>query len=604
MVSTVSAILALSLSTVPIPSGKISNTPISIDLSDGDQYDPHVDGDLAAYSHADISGRQEIRYYRFGAGTPSSAIPNGGGADYLSDIDRGRIAFTRTGSGNPLILIFDTTLPNPQPQVVNEKPAMNRAGTALGDQIIAYGDFTLASEAGTAEMVAYDLSTGAEARLSNDLLNDTNPAVSPGGDVVVWEKCVSFINCEIYQAVKTGTAWVVSVVSAPLASGSSINPDTNGGIVVYHSDRGAPTGYDIYVRPVAGGPEEVLEIGGRQTNPSVRGSVIAFESGIPADIYLYERTTNRLFQVTEGPGNETLNDVTLLPSGEVRLVWTTDDGADGYNNVYGATFSLPPPVDTCQPRTATLQASREYCPSRWNNADVSFATPFTFALPAEIPVTAGNAGNHWAELTLHTTSGCETKCKYRGGSNYSHPQSQAERAKGARYEFEFCTGQGQGLAAGSLVQVDRVELQVVNGDSWQGTTSVELTLAGVCGPPPPPICGDDDDDGCGGGGHGHHGHGHHGHGHQGGGYHGGHGHQGGGHHGGGHGHGRSKSSGDDEVGAVAQALDPEPAPATGCSSTSPGFAWSALFAALAFFFLRRSTPIRLAQTQERRRLPR
>ena len=53
-------------------------------------------------------------------------------------------------------------------------------------------------------------------------------------------------------------------------------------------------------------------------------------------------TTNRLFQITNTPQvNDQLNDITVLPDGSIRVVWTTDeDGAD-IRNVKGATFQLP-----------------------------------------------------------------------------------------------------------------------------------------------------------------------------------------------------------------------------------------------------------------------
>ncbi|MEW5740420.1 MAG: hypothetical protein AB1938_15935 [Myxococcota bacterium] len=621
MVSTVTALLALSLSTVPIPSGMISNTPIAIDTSPDDQYDPHVDGDLTAYSHAPMNGNgpSEIRYYRFGSSAPFSVMPGSLGVDILSDVNQGRIVFTRvfpTSSVRSMVMLFDTNLASPTPVEINPSPTSNRIGVALGTNTVFYSDLSLApiNEYGyyTGEMVVYDLASATEHRLTNDLINDMNPAVAPSGDTVVWEKCTNgLFDCEVWQAVRTGGTWTSSFVG-PMPS---LGPDTNGTLVVYQGNRtGGIGGTDIYMRPVAGGPEVPLEIDGEQANPSVRGGLIAFESGASAyaaDIYLYEIATNRLFQITNSPAHESLNDVTILPSGQVRIVWNVDQ-PDFTRDVYGSTFSIPPPPPTCQPQTVTLQASRQYSPSRSTDADMSFASPFTFALPAEIPVTAGNAGNHWVELKLYTASGCETKCKYRGGSNYAHPQSPSERAKGARYVFAFCTGQGMGLEAGDAVQVNRVKLHVVNGDNWQGTTRVEVSLAGQCGPPPPPICGgnddddddddgedDDDDDDGHHGGHGGHGHG----GHCGDGD-GKRGHQGGHVFGGHHRRERNKPS-RDPTGTVSQAIDAEPTPSTGCSATSSGLGWPALLAAAALFLLRRrSMPIGLAEAPERRRLPR
>jgi Tol biopolymer transport system component len=85
---------------------------------------------------------------------------------------------------------------------------------------------------------------------------------------------------------------------------------------------------------------------GWERNPSIAGNVIAFESRASqfdtADIFVYDMTTNRVFQITNTPGvDKELNDITVLPDGSVRVVWaSTEDGYDA-RNVHGATFQLP-----------------------------------------------------------------------------------------------------------------------------------------------------------------------------------------------------------------------------------------------------------------------
>jgi hypothetical protein len=76
--------------------------------------------------------------------------------------------------------------------------------------------------------------------------------------------------------------------------------------------------------------------------------VIAFESatsaGAAADLYVYQISTNTVFRITDTPLNdETLNDVTVLPNGDVRVVWAADDDASQAfaRNVYAQTFTLP-----------------------------------------------------------------------------------------------------------------------------------------------------------------------------------------------------------------------------------------------------------------------
>lgn len=624
MVSTaVTALLALSLSTAPVSGGLISHTTVPINTSAGDQYDPHVDGDLAAYS-SDLSTSQQIRYYRYSTGVDSAidnALSGGGFAqDLLSDVNQGRIVFTRViPSDRNAIFLFDTNAVSPAPVEIAPEAGSNRIGVALGGNSLLFADFGL-QPAG--ELVHVDLGTNAVTRLTNDLVTDQNPAVAPDGSVLAWEKCPSGIfNCEVWIAVKASGAWVASTF-APVPSS---NPDTNGSLVVYEATRaGSTTGADIFMRPVAGGAETPLEIAGRQSNPSIRGDVIAFESradgALASDIFLYDLASNTLYQLTATDTiNETLNDVTVLPSGEVRIVWNANDDPDGVSrNIYSATFALPAGTgggtgggagggggsgggagggggSSCQPQSIALTAQKDYSPTRWTDADVSFPSPVTFALPPEIAVTSGNAGNHYAILTLHTAGGCQTMCKYRGGANQSHPHSAAQIAAGLKYEFDFCTGQGMPLHPGSLVEVDRVQLHIDNGDNQRGTTAVAVTLAEVCGATPVPLCGgshhdgdddDDDDDGhhgCGGGesddGHGH------------------------------HWAGRERHPGSPEDVGTSQhglnASSDEPLPAMGCSSTSGGLVWPALLAMVALLALRgRPLPIRIPQRQERRKLRR
>jgi len=621
-------LLAISLATTPVNAGALSYTRIDINTSEGDQSDPHVDANLAAYTSLTTAG-EEIRYFTFPAG-PDLAVPNalpsGGNAmDFLSDVDQGRIAFTRMFPDNTFaVMIYDTRASTPVLTPVIQGPGRSPFGVALGANTVLYAD--RAADGVTGEMYRFDLSTSTSTRLTTDGDNDQNPAVSPDGAVLVWEKCPGSTvvgNCQVMQW--TGSGPPVAIGAAP-----SSGPDTNGTLVVYEGTRsGSLTSTDIFVRPVAGGPEVALELAGIQRNPSIRGSIIAFESRPTAastsDIFLYDLSSNRLFQVTSTPAvNENLNDVTVLSTGEVRVVWTAQDDPDGISgNIYGATFALPPAdpgtgggaggggagggtgggsaggsgggagggagggTSGCLARTSTLQATRYFSPTRWDDADVSFSPAFGFALPASIPVTAGNSGNHYVRLTLYTTAGYQTMCRYRGGAASAHPQTPAQIAAGLAYHFDFCTGQGQSLRAGDRVEVSRLELRVDGGDSWQPRTEVTLSLSEVCAPSANQGCGrghghhdGDDDD------HGEHDDGarHHGH------------HEGDRH---------ADKAQRGETGTIAQGLGDEPAPAMGCSASGGGLAWPALLLVLAFLgFQRRSMPIRVAHEQERRRLRR
>lgn len=282
MVSTAMlALTALSLTTVPQPGAPIARTTVPVNATAGfDQYDPHVDDDLAAYTQDNSDGTLSIRYYRFSTGVDTPVPPLANTIAALSDVNQGRIVFTRQQifQFSSSIWLLDTTGPSPTPEEINPTPGSSRIGVALGANSLLYADFGVASGA---DMFVVDLSTPARVvtRITDDLVLDQNPAVAPDGNALAWEKCPggTLFNCEVMQAVRTGSTWTSSVV-APVPSG---NPDTNGTLVVYEGTRpGTLTDQDIFVRPLAGGPEVPLEIPGPQYNPSIRGSVIALESRV------------------------------------------------------------------------------------------------------------------------------------------------------------------------------------------------------------------------------------------------------------------------------------------------------------------------------------
>jgi hypothetical protein len=320
----------------PLPAPLV---PVVINNSPGHQIDPHVNGDIAAYSNQAVGS--EIRYYDFGTGA-DNAIPTAGSNDQLSDVSAGRVVFNRAyGDGSEAVMLFDAAS-GAAPVEVNPASPIFRSAAAIGANTIAYVDHLLPGDLLNAgEIVAWDLVAGSATRLTNDGNVDQAPAVSPDGNVIVWERCpISLINCDVVQAVKTTSGWTVSDVAATAASEGF--PDTNGSIVLWIADTGA--GYDIYWRPVAGGATQQLELAGNQVRPAIAGDVISFEgegSG-GTDLFLYHLVDGALYQLTNTPGvNESLNDVTVLPGHIIRVVWQANDGTDGMNDIHGATVAIP-----------------------------------------------------------------------------------------------------------------------------------------------------------------------------------------------------------------------------------------------------------------------
>lgn len=319
---------------VPVSHPPPVMTEVAINTSAGDQNDPHLSGDWVAYA-SDFS----IRYYRFSTGVDSQIPLDDSARDLLSDVSGTRIVFSRVVANvKTAIMVFDAATAA-APIELNPTLGSTRFHAAIGGETVAYVDFELDLNG---ELVIYDLSNATSFRVTNDTQIDQSPQVSPSGDVVVWEHCLSSAgNCDIWQAVRSGGVWAVT------ATANTLNPegnaDTNGALVVYDSFRG---GGDILWRPVTGGAEMRLELPGFEANPSIAGNFIAFESRLTAsgttDLFVYDLGHNQLLQLTNTPSvNEQLNDITVLADGRVRTVWSSDEDGPSNRNVRGATFALP-----------------------------------------------------------------------------------------------------------------------------------------------------------------------------------------------------------------------------------------------------------------------
>ena len=123
-------------------------------------------------------------------------------------------------------------------------------------------------------------------------------------------------------------------------------------------------------------------------------------------------------------------------------------------------------------RTETIHAGRTYEPSQALDGERRFLTPMRFAVPDELRVVAGNAGNHKAEFAWRLGN-TTTTCTYRGGASKSHPSTLEDLGAGAVYKFERCT---DGSAAGALVTADSIRAHVQSGDHLSGSTRIEVVV--------------------------------------------------------------------------------------------------------------------------------
>ena len=311
----------------------LTGTLVAVNNGTGDQTNPHVNCDRVSYTNDDLEGTSTIHYFDFSTGT-DSVIP-GNTLDRLSDLSGSLVAFTELTALGDRIVVFDTTT-----QASTVIPGSRCSNPALGGNLVAFED---RSSLNQSEVDLYDPSTGIVTPLTNDALFDKNPAVSPNGNAIVWEKCqTDGAGCNIYAATQTSPG-VFTTLALTGAAGENRFPDTNGEIVVYTSTRGGET--DIYYQPVGGGTETQIAIPGEQRDVSISGSLIAFESEVqtanfPAyDIFVYDLSTGSLYQVTNTPGNsETLTDISVC-NGIGRIVYAIP-GAGAFD-IYAFTFQVP-----------------------------------------------------------------------------------------------------------------------------------------------------------------------------------------------------------------------------------------------------------------------
>jgi Tol biopolymer transport system component len=311
-----------------------SGTTTVITAAAGDQTDPHISGSLVSYT-SDLNANSDIRFHNLASGSDTD-VPNSGEDDFLSDVSGSRIVFTRV-SVTSGIYVYDTA-GSGAPFELAPSPTANRRSPAIGNLTVAWLDFGFRASVLQPEIVAHNLATDTTTRLTNDELLDRNVAVSAEGSVIVWAKCqTTGLGCDIWQATMVGGMWTSMALTG--AAGEERLPDTSGQVVVYASTRGGET--DIYLQPVGGGAELRLEMAGVQTNPNISGNVVAFEHFDPAgnwDVYAYDISTGTRYRITATGSNETLNDIFVSPTGEVRIVYASD--ATGDSNVHMFTFQL------------------------------------------------------------------------------------------------------------------------------------------------------------------------------------------------------------------------------------------------------------------------
>ncbi|MFO0613184.1 MAG: RHS repeat-associated core domain-containing protein [Polyangiaceae bacterium] len=130
-------------------------------------------------------------------------------------------------------------------------------------------------------------------------------------------------------------------------------------------------------------------------------------------------------------------------------------------------------------RTAVLSASKTIAfpppqgtPS-YADGHAAFSPPIKVAVPAEIPVTAGNSGHGRVVLTLGTAAG-PIACVYEGYKPLPHhPEKETPANPGNKYVYLSCD---DGAAPGALRTAASLHLHVQSSSFNAGTTTVGVTL--------------------------------------------------------------------------------------------------------------------------------
>jgi Tol biopolymer transport system component len=328
-----------------------------VNAGPGNQSDPHVSDVLVAYT-SESGGVSEIRFHDLSSGQ-DQAIPNGGAYDYVADVSGDTVVFTRVIGGPGSIFTYDVKTQGPAVEVAPQAGS-NRRSAVIGHRTVVWEDASFGPELAHREISAFNLDTQSLTRLTNDGVLDRTPAVSTDGSTIVWAKCPVGVACDVWQAVAVPGGFQVQALTG--GEGEESQPDTNGQVVVYSSYRIANGvgDRDIYWQPVGGGMEYRLSLPGLEANPSISGSLIAFERQDPSselpnyDIMLFDLKSETLYRLTDTLQSERLNDISVGQDGLVRVVWSVPESGD--DNVLSFIFRLPDNPQ-CQPRTQAPTAA-------------------------------------------------------------------------------------------------------------------------------------------------------------------------------------------------------------------------------------------------------
>jgi hypothetical protein len=324
---TIPPIQQTSTSTIPMLPG--TTRPLS--TAEGNQTNPHVACNVASYTNDSFQGTSSIMYFDFASNSEFFVVA-GTGQDRLSDTDGRQVALTSIWFTGDVIFIYD---------LVNQT-TLNIPGAKNSDPAIAANQvaFVHSNSFTSSDIAVFDETTLTTTPLTNDGLLNRDPAISPDGKVVVWEKCqADGTGCDIYSATKTGPgAFTTRLLTG---AGEDRYADTDGQLVTYISDKNGDR--DIYIQRLDTGTEKRIALSGDEYDARISKNLIVFESkpGPSYDVFLYDLSTARLFRVTNTDDrDESLSDIFTGCDGVNRIVFVRP-GTFGDADVWETEFQIP-----------------------------------------------------------------------------------------------------------------------------------------------------------------------------------------------------------------------------------------------------------------------
>ncbi|MEL6544218.1 MAG: hypothetical protein AAFQ82_06300, partial [Myxococcota bacterium] len=448
---------------------RVTNTPA---LESTPTLGRDVFSDLVVFSRRLPSGGDaDIQYTRIVDGLPTpraitipGPAPRGSTDDLLNDLDGSRVVFSAYSNGlQGSVVLYDIES--------TQQFTLGQANELFEARV--YGDWVIWHE-----------STGSDPRSSRvQLINLVTGIVT------------TLLEAEFVLSVDVDTRYAVYSFQAENGFGEAraYDLETGESFVLPETPNASnlvPRTFESWVTWQVSdlfGNESIqalnLETGEQRTvtegqnvfRPTINGDLIAYETdgfGNDVDVAVYRISTDETFAVTNLPGDQFLTDVF-----DSRVAFL--DNAEGQDDVYYANlrFVVPPPPYECPSDDAQtlcdlecapveLNARKSYRPSRWLDGEACLCRPTEVTLPLELTVTSGNAGNHWADVFFEDGD-TEVLCRYRGGSDQSHPDSPEQVQKGTRYLFDFCT---DGTQPGDVVTTQFLRVFVANGDSRAQTS--------------------------------------------------------------------------------------------------------------------------------------